>query len=426
MLNRLTAPPYQPIQQIILPAAEVTRFSNGARLHVLKNTAQPVVRLQLVFPAGRWYDPTPGISLLTARTLLDGTVSRSTRQIADEVAFYGAALDCEQGFDRSTLTLYCLTKHLTKLLPLVQDVVLNASFPSADLEQMKARTIQNIRVERQKTSYLASERLSRNLFGSHHPYGIPFNESSFSSLSTESVQVFHRKHYSLTQAEIFVCGDIDNTHVAQITDFFGTLGAPTSIEPPQPTPLAPQSSPTDYVAVKESLQATLRLGRLWPEPSHPDSHALQLLTKVLGGYFGSRLMKNIREDKGLTYGIYASIAQREQASHIIIGSDVNAANAQTAINEINVELNRLQQELIPHDELVTVKNYITGKFLNELGTVFEQCDKYKTLLMLGLPLNHYSQYLETVNAATSDDLLTLAQQYLSPSDFLEVVAGPTK
>ncbi|WP_400194210.1 M16 family metallopeptidase [Hymenobacter sp. B81] len=423
MLNRLVAPASRSIEQVTLPAAEVVPLANGARLHILVNTAQPVIRFQIVFPAGRWYDPTPGISLLVARTLLEGTRTRTARQIADEAAFYGASLECEQGFDRTTLTLYCLSKHFEALLPLIHDVATHASFPAGEVEQFKTRTIQNIRVERQKTSYLAAERLSRNLFGVTHPYGIEFDEQRFASLEAQQARDFYHAGFCLSEAELFLCGHVEDQHRRHIEQLFAQSdegpGALVKQAEPQPAML-----PVDYVPVKDSLQATLRLGRLWPAATHPDNHALQVLVKVLGGYFGSRLMKNIREDKGFTYGIYASIAHREHASQLVIGSDVNAENARAAVAEVHLELNRLQQELIPEDELSTVKNYITGKFLNELGTVFEQCDKYKYTVLLGLPADYYTQYLSTVNHVTTAELQRLAQAYLSPEALSTVIAGP--
>ena len=157
MLDRTLAPPVQPLARVALPAAEVLNLPSGARLHVLANDAQPVVRLQAVFKAGKLAEPTPGLASLTARMLLEGTTTRTARQIADEVAFYGASLECDSGFDRSTLTLYCLTRHLPTLLPLVLDVLTNPAFPAAELQQLQTRTVQNVRVERQKTSYLATE-----------------------------------------------------------------------------------------------------------------------------------------------------------------------------------------------------------------------------------------------------------------------------
>ncbi|RPD47224.1 insulinase family protein [Hymenobacter sediminis] len=427
MLDRKVAPPVQPLARVTLPAADVFSLPNGARLHVMRNSAQPVVRLQVVFKAGKWYEPSQGVSLLTARMLLEGTRTRSAKQIADEIAFYGASLECEQGFDRATLTLYCLTRHLDKLLPLVLDVLTEPTFPDVELTQLKTRTIQNIRVERQKPSYLAAEQFSHNLFGPASPYGIKFNESAFQSVSAEQIHSFHQQAYRLSQSEIFLCGDVTSEHDALITQLLGEPIELDNLAPLTPSVSQFASSPAhDYVTLKGSLQASLRIGRLWPSLNHPQSHELQVLGKVLGGYFGSRLMRNIREDKGLTYGIYSSIGPREHATSFGIGSDVNASNAAVAIQEIHKELRTLQDELIPKEELQTVKNYMAGKFANELSTVFEQCDKYKTIVFHQLPADYYSQYVERIQEVNSKALQVLAQEYLSPESMIEVIVGPTK
>ena len=426
MLDRQVAPPVQPLASVTLPAADVFSLPNGARLHILRNDAQPVVRLQIVFKAGKWYEPAPGISLLTARMLLEGTATRTARQIADEVAFYGASLECEQGFDRATLTLYCLTRHLPKLLPLIQDVVMAPIFPVPELDQLKTRTIQNVRVERQKTSYLASERFSHNLYGASYPYGNVFDEQLFSLIPQAAIQAYYHTNYSLAQAEIFLCGDIPQEQERLVAELLGHSDPAMSASPVTRRNLpAPISSPLqDYVSIADSIQSSLRIGRLWPTLDHPDTHRLQLLVKVLGGYFGSRLMKNIREDKGFTYGIYASVSPREHASSFVIGTDVNANSADAAIQEIQHELQVLQNELIPAEELQTVKNYMTGKFANELSTVFEQCDKYKSIVFFDLPATYYATFIEQVNHTSAEELLSLAQQYLSPKAMLEVIAGP--
>ena len=174
----------------------------------------------------------------------------------------------------------------------------------------------------------------------------------------------------------------------------------------------------------QSTTASLRIGRSWPTPRHPDTHRLQLLVKVFGGYFGSRLMKNIREDKGLTYGIYAQSAAREHDSTLVIGTDVNGESADLAVQEINLELRRLQAELISDEELTTVKNYMLGKFANELSTVFEQADKYRTLVLLNLPADYYTQFVEQVQQTDAATLQKLAQDYLTPEAMQIVVAGP--
>ncbi|QNE38087.1 insulinase family protein [Hymenobacter sp. NBH84] len=424
MLDRTVAPPVQPLASVTLPAADVLSLPNGARLHVLRNSAQPVVRLQIIFPAGKWYESGPSVSLLTARMLLEGTRTRTARQIADTVAFYGASLECEQGFDRATLTLYCLTRHLEQLLPLVLDVATEAAFPEPEFDLLKTRTIQNVRIERQKNGYLASERFSSNLYGSAYPYGVTFDEELFQKIPVEAVQIFYQTAYRMPAAELFVCGDISSTQQQLIADLFGQVQAQADA-PITVASLSPVSSPLqDQVVVADSLQSSLRIGRLWVPPTHPDYHPLQVLVKVLGGYFGSRLMKNIREDKGFTYGIHASVSLREHATSLVIGTDVNAASTEAAIKEIRYELTQLQQELIPTEELQTVKNYMIGKFANELSTVFEQCDKYKSLVFLNLPNTYYADFLNNINTVNDDQLRVLAQKYLSPEEMIEVIAGP--
>jgi zinc protease len=423
MLDRTVAPPVQPLARVTLPAAEVLALPSGARLHVLANNAQPVVRLQAVFRAGKIAESRPGLASLTARMLLEGTTTRTARQIADEVAFYGASLECDAGFDRSTLTLYCLTRHLPTLLPLVIDVLTNPAFPTAELEQLKTRTVQNVRVERKKTSYLASERFNELIFGADTPYGRPFDSAVYQELTADEARSFHEQAYSFGNAEIFLCGDVA-AEQKLVASAFGVAAAHTT---PTHTSTATEGDvtrETDRVAVAGSLQASIRMGRRWPAPTHPDTHCLKLLANVLGGYFGSRLMRNIREDKGLTYGIYASVAPREFGTVLIIGTDVKGESADFAVSEIQMELRRLQEELIPADELETVKNYILGKFANELSTVFEQCDKYKTLVFLNLPADYYTQFVQQTEAVEAETLLQLAQEYFAPEALQVVIAGP--
>jgi len=424
MLDRTVAPSVQPLARVTLPAVDVHSLASGARLHVLANDAQPVVRLQAVFRAGKIAESRPGLASLTARMLLEGTTTRTARQIADEVAFYGASLECDAGFDRSTLTLYCLTRHLPALLPLVADVLTNPAFPAAELEQLKTRTIQNVRVERQKTSFLASERFNERLFGADTPYGRPFDSEAYQALTADEARAFHRTFYDFGNAEVFLCGDVVAEQAAVAAIFSTeatTAGAPA---PAVSAPASGAAAETDRVPVAGSLQASVRMGRGWPSPTHPDTHRLKLLVSVLGGYFGSRLMRNIREDKGLTYGIYASVAPREYGSSLVIGTDVKGESADFAVSEIVKELRRLQEELIPAEELATVKNYILGKFANELSTVFEQCDKYKTTVFLGLPADYYSAFVRETEAADADALRDLAREYLAPEAMQIVIAGP--
>jgi zinc protease len=425
VLNRLQPPPTFPLTQVVLPTPTVSHLPNGARLHLLANDAQPVLRLQVVLPAGKCHEPLPGLAQLAARMLTEGTATRSAREIADTVAFYGASLDCEAGPDRATLTLYCLARHLPALLPLVQEVLGAPSFPEAELRQTQQRIGQNMRVERQKTSYRASEEMNRQLFGEDSAYGRPFDEASFSQLTATELRAFHATAYAPVRAEIFLSGDV----ATYATEVATSLGQWQPAASPQAAPEAPaaalDAAPASLVAVpvEGSIQASLRVGRRWPALTEPQTPELLLLVKILGGYFGSRLMRNIREDKGFTYGIHASVVAREQATSLVIGTDVNGESADATRREIAYELTRLQEEPLGDDELETVKNYTLGKLLGETTTVFEQADRYRYVVLQGLRPDYYAELVRRTQAATAEELQALARTYLSPANMLTVVAG---
>ncbi len=425
MLNRLLPPPPQPFTSIILPTPEVRHLPNGARLHLLANAAQPVLRLQVVLPAGKRQEPAPGLAQLAARLLTEGTATRTARQLADEVAFYGASLECEAGPDRATLTLYCLARHLPALLPLVQEVLAAPAFGEPELPQMKTRISQSMRVERQKTSFRATEEFNKQLFGEEAAYGRPFSEASFGQITADELRAFHAAAYAPAGAELFLSGDVA-AYAEAVAEVLGqwqpVAGAPA--EAPIAAPL-PAAHPTGLVLVpvEGSIQASIRVGRRWPALTAAQTPELLLLVKVLGGYFGSRLMKNIREDKGYTYGIHASVVAREQATTLVIGTDVNGDRADATRREIAHELERLQTELLADEELEIVKNYTLGKLLGETATVFEQADKYRHIILQHLHPDYYPRLVQQTQAATAASLQALARTYLSPADMLTVVAG---
>ena len=424
VLNRQLPPLTHPLATISLPRPAVSHLPNGARLHLLANAAQPVLRLQVVVPAGKRHEAAPGLAQLTARMLTEGTATRTARQVADEVAFFGASLECEAGPDCATLTLYCLARHLPALLPLVQQVLAAPTFPETELTQMQTRIGQNMQVERRKTSFRATEEFNRHLFGEADPYGRPFDEAAFARLTAGDVRAFHAAAYQPAGAEVFLSGDV-TAGAAAVAEVLGTEWLASAAPPLPAAPPAAPTYPTGLVAVPVagSLQASLRVGRRWPALTDAQTPELLLLVKVLGGYFGSRLMRNIREDKGFTYGIHASVVAREQGAALVIGTDVNGAQAAATRHEIDLELRRLQDEPLSDDELETVKNYTLGKLLGETATVFEQADKYRHLVLQNLPADYYEQLTQRTQATTAAELQALACTYLSPEAMLTVVAG---
>jgi zinc protease len=422
MINRAIPPQPEEIDAISFLPAEVFVLPNGARLHRMVHQAQPVVRLEVVLKAGKWYEPAPGISLLTSKMLLEGTVHYSAKQLADIIALYGATLECQHGYDRMTLTLYCLSKHLPALLPLVEEILLKPAFAQEEFDLLQKRSIQNIKVEKEKPSYLATERFTANIYGLGHSYNSGASEEDIASISTSTVRTFHAETYTFSTAEVFACGDINDEATSLIQNIFSKQSQeyPKSGEIKKVKTSGPQE---DYIMVPGSLQSTIRYGCIWPQQTHEDYHKLTILNKVLGGYFGSRLMKNIREDKGFTYGIFSALSPKEHSNLFFIGTDVNYKSTSETIKEIKKEINTLKTELITSEEMELVKKYTIGKFVGDINTIFEQCDKYKNIVFNHLPATFYNDFLQTARTIKADELRSLANKYWEASSFYEVVAG---
>ncbi|WP_266203132.1 M16 family metallopeptidase [Pontibacter kalidii] len=424
MLDRTKAPDTYEIDAVSIQIAEVTHLSNGAILHIIKSETQPVIRLDFVFKAGKWFEDKKGTSDLAAKMLLEGSLNHTAKQIADKVAFYGASFDNNHGYDRTEFTLYCLAKYTSELLALVLDVLQNPAFPEEEFNLLKQRTIQSLKVQRQKNNYLATHSFTQQVYGSTHPYTFGFDEGVLEAVTKEEVEQYYRNRFITQELEVFACGAVDEPLQKQLEHEIAAL----QLEPSAASATTPKTGITaedkyKLVPVADSLQSSIRIGRRFPRIDHPDYQKLLVLNEVLGGYFGSRLMRNIREDKGYTYGIHSVISPKEQDSVFYIGTDVNYAVTDNTIEEVLKEIKLLQQEEIPVDELETVKNYMLGKFLNDISTIFDQCDRYKRITLHKLSPEHYNKYVTTIRTVTAPELLELANQYYKEEELHTAVAG---
>ena len=426
VLDRTQPPASQPVSTVSLLTPEVLPLPGGGRLHVLRNAALPIVQVQVVLPAGQWQQPAVAVASLTARALTEGTRHRTATQIAEHVATYGAFMENTAGPDRASLTLYALRRHLPALLPLLGELLTEAAYPAAETSAAVQRFVQQVRVEREKNATRASERFSRNLFGVGHPYAAEIDLDAGAGTTSEQLRAFYSARYQLDKAEIFACGDVRDEDVAALLALVGQTpgsGGSVGFAKADGQPDIAGGPVRDEIRLPPSMQSAIRVGRLWPGPTHPDTHRLFVLNKILGGYFGSRLMKNIREDKGFTYGVYSSVTHREHASSFVIGADVNADSTEATFTEIYREMARLRDEPVPTTELDTVRQYAAGKFVSETSTIFDQLGKYQYLVLRGLPADHYDHLLSTLRTVTTAELQTLANEYLTPAAMTEVVVG---
>ncbi|MFC5411435.1 M16 family metallopeptidase [Larkinella bovis] len=423
LIDRTEAPEYKLIEEVRIPAIATQTLDNGQPVYWVNAGQQPVIRLEIVFDAGAWYEPMPGVSALTLKMLTEGTRSHTSAQISEYFDRYGAFLEQHSGTNRASLMVYGLTKHLPALLPMIQEMVLDSVIPQKELNHQKNMTVQHLRVNLEKNNFVAGRLIREKVFGKNHPYGSNQKPETVEAIQREMVEQFYHQHIRQRPFRVVAAGHVTELEIALLNKFFGQQNVEVAVSA-HGAEKTIATDPTPVLVEKEdSLQSSIRLGRLLFNRKHPDYFPMLVFNEVLGGYFGSRLMKNIREEKGFTYGIWSNLSMFPSQGYLLIGTDVKRENTQETLDEIGKEIRRLQNELVPADELKTVKNYMAGSYVGSLNTPFEIADRYKTMLFDGLPTDFIHSYIERIRAVTAGQVQEMAHRYLPDGSLIEVVVG---
>lgn len=418
MLDRSLAPPFQRTTQLTLLTPQQINLKKGSDLFVLRGGTQEVVRLELIAPAGKWYEPFLGIAHFTANQLDKGTRTRSSYQLASLFDDYGAHVEITPGNDFITLTVYALTKNVREVVSVLVEIILEANFPEQELVQAKSIFLQNLKVSEEKTSYVAGKLFRKEIFGDH-PYGTELDAAAVDAIDREMLE--HYLQQQLVKFQAIVSGNVSETIIKELVQVLGQLPTKEMVEKEIKHAIPGVSNL--YQPKEGSVQSTIRFGKRTINRQHQDFFDLLFLTHILGGYFGSRLMKNIREEKGLTYGIHASLQPLKREAFFVIGADVNRENRELTVQEIQHELNKLATEPVPANELEAARNHFIGSLQSEVTNAFAHGDKFKTILLNNLPVDYYQRMINRVDALTAHDLQQMAAKYFVSSSFTEVSVG---
>ncbi len=423
-LDRTIAPPFQVIRHINLPTVETLTLDNGLPLHIINIGDQPVIRLEVLFEAGTWYESTPGASYFAIKMLPEGTSTRTSAEISAAFDRVGAFTEMSHTSDRSGIVVYCLARFLPEVLPIVQEIIADATFPEKEWNDLRNITLQNHRVNWEKNAYRATTQFREALFGPKHPYGRRRDEEQIISLAKEEAMACYKSQIQHAPYRLIIAGKVGRGEVEAVNTFLGKGNSLTATAQSEPTYLN-NTTPEKIIMVErpESLQSCIRLGKRLFTRHHPDYYKMLVTNEILGGYFGSRLMKNIREEKGLTYGISSNVSTLQHEGYFMIGTDVKKEFTQQTLDEIRKEISLLQTVPVADEELQTVKNFMAGEFAGSLNTAFDVADRQKILIMDGLPADFFERYIEQIHATTAEDILRLAQTYLALDTMTEVIVG---
>lgn len=426
MPDRKQAPPvHDPIEfDFSLPPIQKEALSNGLPLYWLGAGTQEVAQLEFVFPAGIWYEPRPAVAQATATLLKSGTPGKTAHEITEAFEQYGATLRLSAGDDWASISIFTLTKHLPVLLPVLREMMLEASFPEEELRLYQQNSIQRLLVSLLQSDFVANQRIDALLFGEAHPYGRFSKEQTIAALTREDLVAFHRSQYDLSKAQLFLGGAIGEKEVQMIDAVFGSVPVTIDENPavvPQYSAPAPAARVQRIVNDETGVQGAIRIGRTFPNRHHPDFTPMVVLNTVLGGYFGSRLMSNIREEKGYTYGIYSSMQPLLHGGSLIIHTEAGRDVCEAAVTEVWKEMDLLRAELIEEDELRLVKNYLLGGLLGELDGPFQLLNRWKSLILNGFGRERFDRNIEIYKTIEAPALQILAQKYYDRESFYEIV-----
>jgi predicted Zn-dependent peptidase len=419
MLDRTIAPSFNRTTSFDLIPAEKRILKGGAETYFVLGGTQDVCKIEIVLPAGRWNEKAWGAAYFTANLLSKGTQSRKSFEIAHLFDLYGAHLEVQAGLDHLSVSLYILNKNFEPAVSLLVELLTEPTFPEDEVDLLKSIYLQNLKVNHEKTSFLASRQLRRTLFGENHPYGKELDFQDVEGLSRATL----KDHFvqCFKTGTLFVSGKVDKNQQKQIEEKFSFLSL-NAIER-NDFQNADASYQRNLITKEGSVQATVRMGKKSIARTHQRYAELQFLNHILGGYFGSRLMKNIREEKGLSYGISSSVQPLKHNSYFVIGADVNRENLDVTFDEVRYELKRLRTEPVDEEELNIARNHFIGGLQLEITTSFAHADKVKNIVLYNLSPTHYQNMISRIDAITAAELLDVANDFFAEDSFAELAVG---
>ncbi|GAB4316148.1 MAG: pitrilysin family protein [Bacteroidales bacterium] len=424
MLNRTLPPQTKQIENIPVSEPERRLLDNRIPLFLIGGATQDVCRIDIVSPAGSRFEEKKLLASFTSRLIREGTRTMSAAELAEKIDFFGAHLDVSSGKDTAIISLYTLNKYLPETLPLLRSVLAEPAFDNSELEILRQNRIQQFLINNQKVRYLARRHFNALIFGDDHPYGKVFDREDFDRISRDDIVDFHRKRYLTPNSYIVVSGKVSEETYRVINDHLGGI----SVSNESIDPLAPFGLPVPEPSVRRiirpgAVQSAFRMGRQTWNKLHPDYRPMKVVNTLLGGYFGSRLMTNIREDKGYTYGIGSALVSLQSGGFFFITSEVGAGYTSDAISEVKKELENLCGHPVPDEELDLVRNYMLGSLLRSVDGPFAQAELFRSLYDYQLDYSWLHDYLEVIRSVTADEIMSLSQRYLHPDSLSLLIAG---
>lgn len=419
MLNRKAAPAIYEVRHLALPNPSVAKLDNGIPVYVLDYPDLEIVKIEVVFCAGRPEERKKLAARTTARLIREGTTRQSAAEIAEHLDFYGASINIPTNLDTTGFILFSVRKYADEVIPTFAEMLQSPAFSEDEIEKYRKSSVQELLVELEKGETVAYRKVTELIFGETHPYGYNSMPEDYNAIQRADLIDFFETWYRPDNCLIFASGRIDEDILQLLNRHFGARPVPKQPLParvPPPVPPAKPSGPVN-TSIPGSLQTAIKIGRRMFDRQHPDFNGMVVLNTVIGGYFGSRLMTNIREKKGYTYNIYSTADAYLLDGCFYIATEVSHDKAKASIRAIFNEMKKLREKQVPEEELSMVRNYILGMLLNGLDGPINSSDMLRNQIVENQSSEQFDQLVHTVRNISAVELQALSQKYLQPEDF---------
>jgi len=426
--NRHDPPVYQTMDEddavsgLIFPQKDF--LDNGIPVHIIRADEQELLKMAFVFKAGSSYQGKPFTTYFTRKMLSEGTEKMTAKQIAEIFDFYGASIEIASNTEFIVINILCLIGYLDKIIEVVYDILFHSVFPENELQLHKENKARDILLDGQKVKEVARHHFCTMLFGEKHPYGVFPSIDHVAAISREDICGFYERFIRPGNFSMIIAGKINKDTIKTVNRFFGRHlfnGEERLYE--RDFIVTADSRRQQFFPVVGAVQSALRVGNHAINRLHEDYPVLSVLNTVFGGYFGSRLMRNLREDKGYTYGVNSSLLSFPKAGYFFVSSEVKSIHTHDALHEIYYEMNRLRDEIVTDDELERVKNVMFGRFLRSIDGVYAQSELLTEMFRFGLDFSYFTHYLKQVRNVSSVQVNEIASKYFVAENMYEVIAG---
>ena len=423
MLNRTSPPDIKDAIEFDLELKPYEKFvlDNGIEVYSVDAGAQDVLQMEMVFYAGNSFEKSNAVAATTSYMLKNGTSSKSAFELNEHFEYYGAYCNRTCQNETASISLHTLSKHLPVLLPVIKEMITDSIFPEEELAIYIQNSMQKLSVSLKKCDFVANRLIDAYLFGENHPYGKYIAAADYDALTTAQLKEYFQQYYLNGHCVIFVAGKLPVDLFKVVNEQFGHLAIKPGKQQITNSILPAVTKKYSIANDPEGVQGAIRIARDFPNRHHPDFMKMMVLNTVFGGFFGSRLMSNIREEKGYTYGIHSYVQNHFQDTALLISTEAGKDVTEATVEEIYKEMEILREELIDEEELLLVRNYLIGNILGDLDGPFHIIGRWKNIILNNLKEEYFYDSIKMIKTISAEELKALANKYLQPADFYELI-----